>query len=370
MPDLNKPTIGIFTSVEGHLSIAQTIQQTLADKYQIELYLERDDTFDFYVPLYKFFPGFFSIPFHLARQTKIIKVLNQYFKRKYQRKLSYFYRKYEPKLFVSTYFMYNSSLQDLAAKHRIPFINILTDPRTFHPMTIAEQAETNIAFDTNACELCDKYFPKAKVQSMGWFVREEYEQSYDQNEVRQQLNLKPKTLTILLTSGSEGTNIVATILPTLLNSQRPIQLIVSCGNNKTLYRAIKTLAKHLPVTKERVSILALPFTDKLHQYMQASDLIVGKAGPNTLFEATATLTPFFAITHISGQEDGNLSIIRDYKLGYVEENMFKANKLLRKIIRNPEQLQEFQPALKKMATYNADAKKEFKKLVHHLLPTN
>ena len=97
--------------------------------------------------------------------------------------------------------------------------------------------------------------------------------------------------------------------------------------------------------------------------MQAADLVIGKAGPNSVFEAIATLTPFFATTHISGQEDGNLDIIRDLKVGYVEEDVKKASKLLFKIIEYPEQLKEFKPHLKKLADYNKNSKKELQKRV-------
>src|SRR5260221_7446177 len=126
----SKPTVGLLTSIEGHQSIAEAIQQSLEDEFTVKTYLERDDIFDLYIPFYKFFPSFFAIPFHLAKQKQISKILIQYFKRKYQGKLRYFYHKHTPSIFINTYFMYNPSLQALADKHSIPFINVITDPRT------------------------------------------------------------------------------------------------------------------------------------------------------------------------------------------------------------------------------------------------
>lgn len=363
-----KPTIGLFTTIEGHRSIAEAIQSILQDEFTVEVYLERDDAFDLYVPFYKFFPAFFTIPFQISKQKQIAQLLGQYFKRKYQRKLRLFFHRHQPKLLISIYFMYNLCLQDLADENAVPFINVLTDPRSFHPMIIAEKAQTNLTFDQKSLELCKGYCAEANVQKIGWFVRPEYEQSYDQKKVREALNLNPDVLTVLIVSGSEGTNVVTTILPALLNSEKPIQVLVACGNSKNLYRSIKAISQRLLGSQEKVMLQPIGFTKQLYLYMQAADLVVGKAGPNTLFEAAATLTPFFAITHIAGQEDGNLDIIREYQLGYVEENIFKAHKLLSKIVRNPEQLQAFQPHLKKMAAYNASAKKEFKQLVHQLLP--
>lgn len=364
---MSKPVVGLFTTTEGHQSIAETVQQVLEDEFRVETYLERDETFDFYVHFYRFFPSLLRVPFKVVRQKRIAQLLTQYFHKKYQAKIRHFYSKYHPDILINTYFMYNLCLADLAEQHHISFINVLTDPRTIHPLLVAEKAECNLTFDASSYQTCQNFFPAAHLQKMGWFVRKEYEQSYDQKEVRTRLQLKPDVLTLLISSGSEGTNIVTAILPALINTHCPLQILVACGSNKSLFRSIQAVSEHLLGNNTQFTIRPIAFTKELYLYMQAADLVIGKAGPNSIFESVATLTPFFAITHIAGQEDGNLDIIRDYQLGYVEENMFKASRLLRKIIRNPEQLTEFQPYLKKIAAYNASSKKEFKELVHRLM---
>ena len=79
----------------------------------------------------------------------------------------------------------------------------------------------------------------------------------------------------------------------------------------------------------------LEFTKELDKYIKISDLVIGKAGPNLLFETVAAKKPFMAVSHIHGQEDGNLEIIRNYKIGFVEENQIKAIKLIKSIINKP-----------------------------------
>ncbi len=51
--------------------------------------------------------------------------------------------------------------------------------------------------------------------------------------------------------------------------------------------------------------------------MAASDVVMGKAGPNVLFESVVLGKPFIATTHFPGQERGNLAFIERYGLGYV-----------------------------------------------------
>ena len=162
-----------------------------------------------------------------------------------------------------------------------------------------------------------------------------------------------------MVAGSEGTNGVLKNFPAFINSKKPIQVIFACGKNKTLYSTIKTLSKAVKIAnpKNKAKIIPLAFTKDIHLYLQAADLIIGKAGPNLLFESVATHTPFLATTHVSGQEDGNLDIIKEYNLGYVEENMARSIKLIKNIIDQPKILKQFQPSLKKMATYNHNSKK-------------
>ena len=59
--------------------------------------------------------------------------------------------------------------------------------------------------------------------------------------------------------------------------------------------------------------------------------------------------PFIAISHLSGNEGGNLAMIKEYNLGWVTENPLSAGKLIREIILNPGILANKARDLEKMA---------------------
>ena len=101
--------------------------------------------------------------------------------------------------------------------------------------------------------------------------------------------------------------------------------------------------------------------------MAVSDLVVGKAGPNLIFETVAAKKPFMAVCHIAGQEDGNLSLIKKKKLGLVEENPVRAIRLLKKIINKPQILNRFEKFIKKERQYNKEAGDKLVKIVKNLL---
>ena len=351
--------ICIFTSIEGHLSIAQSIEQTLEKEFDVFTYCERDNLYNFYLPIYQFFPGAFKHPFKISQKEKIVEMAKKYLKSQYRKKITHFFDLHQPDLCITTYYMYNPILEELCAQHHVPFINLLADPRTIHPISFSETADMNVVFDQKSIDFCKQFYPNAHYKSIGWMTKDQFYLPFDVGSVREQLHLKKDILTLLLVSGSEGTNTITTILPSVIRSKKPLQLIIACGGNKLLYKSAKAFEVFLKRTKSRHKIIPLGYTHRLHEYMQSADLIIGKAGPNTLFEAVATQVPFFATMHIAGQEDGNLDIIHDYKLGYVEENPFKAARELKKIIAQSAKLVEFKPSLKALAEYNKAAKEEF-----------
>lgn len=86
---------------------------------------------------------------------------------------------------------------------------------------------------------------------------------------------------------------------------------------------------------ERLRVL--PFTREIAPFMAASDVIMGKAGPNVLFEALALERPFIATTYFPGQEKGNLQFMQRHDIGRVALNLEEQLELLQalKAIQNP-----------------------------------
>ena len=367
-----KPAISIFTTSEGHYSLAQAAQQAFGQKYTVHFNLVQGKEFTLYTPFYLFFPQLFKIPFKLSSAPAIKKVVNSFSKISYQKKISKILSFQKPQIIISSFYMHNPLLERYCSQHKTPLFNIIANPRTFSPLEFSSQAY-NLVFDSQATtDSINLGISKTKIITTGWFVRDQFEKKYNQKQVRQQLKLDPNVLTLLIVAGSEGTNTILKNFPAFINTKRPVQVIFACGKNKGLYSTINTLSKAIktahPKTKAKITPLA--FTKEIHLYLQAADLIIGKAGPNLLFEAVATRTPFLATTHVSGQEDGNLDIIKEYNLGYVEENLARSVKLIKHLINNPQTLKQFQPSLKKMASHNQNSKKILLQTVENLLKTS
>ncbi len=337
----------------GHISIARSIKEVVEKKYQTELANIEVEPFSkvSYHLIYKFVPNLFKYVFLLS-EVKIIKNLfNSYVERDYKVKLDAIIKRQKPDIVINVYFAFDSSLESLRKKYNFRLINVLADPWTFSRILISKKGE-NLTFDKYSWRKLKSYEPKAKGSPAGWFTEKKYYEvaGKDQKTIRKKLGLTPDMFTLCVVSGSEGTFNVFKILSTLLNSKYKMQVLILCGNNNSMLKVIKTL-KTLSEKIKGPNIIGVPYTESMQYYLKASDLVIGKAGPNTLFESVATLTPFFAISHISGQEDGNLDIIRRYGIGFVEENPRRATKKLKSIIENPESLDKFRKNLENMSDY-------------------
>lgn len=362
----------ILTVSEGHVSIAQAIKKLLENSFQTEVIAYTFKEFNLYLPMYQLFPALFKIPYKLSQYKAMQELSLGLFLKKYGPEVEAIIDEEKPDILVSTYALYDLICCDYAKKHHIPVFNALANPRTIHPLEICENSTKNLVFDDEAYATLVKYgIPKTQILKTGWFVRPNFQPVRSKEKLRKALGLKPDMLTYLVSGGSDGTGMVVKILPLLFQVNTPLQLIFITGNNKSLYKSLQFFRKsfYMANKKSQIQIKVFGFVSNMNEYMAASDLVIGKAGPNSLFESVAVHTPFFAITHISGQEDGNLDLIREYKLGYVEENPLKAIKMLKTIAEHPKKLAYFNKSIQLMAQYNQQAGEQLRSAISSALKT-
>jgi processive 1,2-diacylglycerol beta-glucosyltransferase len=337
----------------GHISIAKGIKEALENRYQTEIGYTEIEPFSriSYHFVYKFFPGLFRIAFSLSRFDTLRHLFDLFVERNYKDKLESLITKGKPDIVINVYFAFDSSLEKLKTKYNFRLINALADPWTFSKILISKSGE-NLTFDKYSLEKLKTFEPSAKGFPVGWFIEKKYHniRNTDKKILRKKLNLEPNVFTLCVVSGSEGTFNIFKILSTFLNRKYKMQVIILCGNNSEMFKIVKTL-KSISEKIHGPKICGIAYTESMQDYLRAADLVIGKAGPNTMFQSVATLTPFFAISHISGQEDGNLDIIRRYGIGFVEENPRLAAQKLKEIIKNPKILDKFQLNLKNLADY-------------------
>lgn len=363
-----KKTVLILTSTQGHLSLAQAIAQKLEGDYLPIIKAHKPKLMGPYIQFYQLFPSLFKLPYKLSEYELATVFVRSFSIRHFSTIIRSFFQEAKPDIVISTYYLFDDISSAACMRRHIPFYAFVPDPRTFHPITVAAGSTGTMLFDKQAVDRALQMkgvYPK-NLYSTGWFVRQQFEEvrSLSRNAQRKLLGL-PDNLTFLVCGGSEGTSMILKVLPALLTSTKPLTVAIVCGNNKQLLRAVHQFVRlyKLMAKKSKVTILPLGFVNNLHNYARAADLVIGKAGPNLIFESVATLTPFLAITHIAGQETGNLDLITDSKLGLVQEQPLRIISLLRTIIRHPSILKKFEEPIAQMAAYNRQAGEKLKALL-------
>lgn len=382
---MKKKKVLIFTSREGHLSIAQAAEVALRKAgFQTQMvdFWSWASAFKLIYPFYRFFPTLFRLPHELSQTEPILKRINRYCLKLFEKEVKRSLKLHQPDLIVSTHFVYNPAIAKVLdyQKTPTPFLNIVPDPWNPLAFQFGHEADLHLVYDQKMVKMMRRQLPQEKMRPIGWLTRPSFFQKQDITQIRKKLGFEKGVFTLLICGGSEGMNMILKILPSLLISRQPLQVMVVCGSNKALYkslvgfkRLIERSRKKRPLAKRRAGELNLKifgFTDQLPQLMAVADLIAGKAGPNLLFESVAAGRAFLAICHLAGHEDANLSLIKKKGLGLVEENPVRVTRLLQKIINHPQILTRFERPIEKERQQNLQASQKLLQAVQSLLTVN
>jgi 1,2-diacylglycerol 3-beta-galactosyltransferase len=122
--------------------------------------------------------------------------------------------------------------------------------------------------------------------------------------LRRSLGLADGRLVVLLTGGAEGSGGMARRAAAILRRFTDVHVVVVRGRNTALKRRLDRLALR---SGDRLTVTG--FLDNMSDWLRCCDLVVTKAGPGTIAEATCCGTPLLLTTHIPGQEKGNAEIV-------------------------------------------------------------
>jgi UDP-N-acetylglucosamine:LPS N-acetylglucosamine transferase len=342
----------IFTTSMGHQSLAEAVEQGFASRgWKTKTHFsEFNETTLVYKPIYQLFPSLQKPFFKASQSKKISKIFNQFYSnKKKKREIEKEIKWFKPDLVISTYFLYNQTIEKLKDKYGYKYFNLIANPKTYSPMEVDPNADTNLIYDKGGVESAKTCGFDAKIFSVvGWPTRKQF--------FIKEKKKKEKSLTVLFCGGSWGTNSTIKFLPCFLKVNADIKLILVSGSNKFLFKTFcffkKGVESGVFSQKGNLSIDVYQFNKKIHWSMAKADLVIGKAGPNLIFESVATQKPFIAISHISGQEDGCLELIKEKKLGWVAQTPKKLTKLLRKIINDPAVMKKLQKNISKERKIN------------------
>ncbi len=354
----------------GHRSIAKAIFNYLKtnekdNNYEVvyaEIKAETGIGDDLYTFAYRYLP----LSNRLAHKT-----FDKKFARDLMRKSSIFnlprlkkeINKIKPDLIISAYFFHSHSLADwrVEEKKNFKLWTVVADPWTINPISIVKGCDLHIVYDEVGEHVALKYGVKeSQILKTGWWVRPEMYQKIDRHEARKKLGITDDRPVIFMGGGSLGTNSLTKLLPTLIFIKKKVAFVINTGVDKFAFNLVKNYSKILTNLRKDdvVYIKNMGWIDNMAEVLVASDIIFGKAGPNFLFDVVACQKPFVAITHIGGQEDGNIDLIKKKNLGWIREKNSELVNFLYQYLDNPKYFEnKFKKEIKEEALNNKDSMK-------------
>lgn len=174
-----------------------------------------------------------------------------------------------------------------------------------------------IAHEDLTREYTDWGIPEEKIYPLGVPVKEVFRKPMSKQEARQRLGIPQDNHFILVSGGSVGSGRLLETVTQLENHYKEndrVSIIAVCGTNSWLYQQLKKLYGN--------KVIMLGHTDRMAEYMAASDLIISKPGGLSTTEAAVVGRPLIFVSPIpGGPEKTNIRFFTRHNLARYARNI-------------------------------------------------
>jgi processive 1,2-diacylglycerol beta-glucosyltransferase len=131
----------------------------------------------------------------------------------------------------------------------------------------------------------------------------------DRAAAREKLGVKSDAVQILVTLGSQGFGRPELIVDEILKVPCALEVVMLTGRNRRVKERLQKYCERLP------QVRVLGWVNNMHEWMQASDLMISKPGGGTLNEGFACGLPMLAFNPLPGNEERTCRWIEKWGAG-------------------------------------------------------
>ena len=290
---------------------------------------------DAYIEMVKKTPKLFGEIYKMGskigqlNQQKGIRSPVYYINKLYQDALEAYIKENNYDAVICVHIFAAEAMTNLKKHHKltIPFYFIATD---YYISPMLEETTPNaifIAHKDSTFTYLNRGIPKKLIVPSGIPVSSQFTTKRDKDKIRKKFGLEPQDKVILLMSGSMGFgDLIDTARYIFDNGNADTKVIAITGHNKELY---KELEKNFD-GETRLKLVG--FTDKVSDYMDASDVLLTKPGG---LSSTEALAKGIAIVHtapIPGCETENVQFFTEHHLSLCAKDSQDAGRLAVKLL--------------------------------------
>ena len=254
----------------------------------------------------------------------------------------------KPDVVVSTYFTFTHYLEMLKRVDQLDATAVVLNPEPFdsHQIWFSPVFDWSMVFSRKSHdEIVQKGIPAQKLKTFHFPIKPSFAPRTQSPAVlRAQLGLQKKPFTVLLFFGAEGVGPARKSLDALIQAGLSLQVVVVCGRNQKLKTEIDRLAA---TDTGSVHIEARGYVTNLADFISAADVVVGKSGPNQVFETLLQCRPLIISSFLANEKETTDWVIRN-RLGWLTRSPAHLAALLARLSAHPEVLRTYQESIRRM----------------------
>ncbi len=192
-----------------------------------------------------------------------------------------------------------------------PVVTIVTDLISVHASWICPRADFYLMPTQKSVEIAKQFgVPSSKIRCTGFPVHPRFCSAHpDQTAARLSLGIDSTRYTVLLTSGGAGGGKIESLVNELERKCPQCTLLIITGRNHRLH---KKLANR---TSPSLHTHVYGFVENMELLMAACDIVITKAGPGTIMEASCLQRRLIITGAVGLQEEGNILFVLDSGIG-------------------------------------------------------
>ncbi|PKM95137.1 MAG: hypothetical protein CVU84_07385 [Firmicutes bacterium HGW-Firmicutes-1] len=231
------------------------------------------------------------------------------------KKFDSYMRDINPKVVISTFPSCTGYLAKYKKEYRskMPLLTCITDVVDNNEWLYKENDLYFVADPLLKEGLMNKGISKNKIVVTGIPIRTRFIHNEETQILKEQLGYKPEDRIILLMGGGLGLLPRNEIFYKWLGNLKNVKIVALTSKNNGLYHKLQEL--------QDVNIRLFEYCDKVPEYMRIADILIGKSGGITMFEAIASTLPIIVYKPILGQEIENCNYIREKGIGYIADDI-------------------------------------------------
>ena len=286
----------------------------------------------------RYAPPIYGALFHATNGRRRYRTIVRFCEPLYRERLREVFTQYQPDVIVSVHPLLNHAAlrarADAGMEH-VPIVTVITDLGRVHEGWLLPEADLTVVPAREVYQRAlERGVPPERLRLLGHPIHPRFEDvSATKSELRKKLGLPlDRTICLLMAGGEGGGKLLPTTMG-LAKAGLDYHLVVVTGRNAALKTKLQELAPSLPTP---MTVLGL--RNDVPELMRAADLLVTKAGPGTIAEASVAEVPVVVYDYVPGQERGNLDYVRTNGIGVVALTTAEVVQSVKRIVYSQERL--------------------------------